>query len=356
MSQKELGYVELEWTCPNCKTRNPGMTKTCQSCGSPQPADVEFHSKTDEQLLQDENKIKQAAKGPDIHCGFCGARNPADAAICSQCGGDLKQGKARQSGQQIGAFQSGSGTTVKCPHCAAENPANAQFCSGCGAPLKTVEKPEAPKKGGLSTGCLIALGAAGLLIVIGIFTLIGLGFKKTDLTGSLNGMEWKREIAVEEYGPVSKSDFISDIPSGADIGSCNQRLKGTSDSPSTNSVEVCGEPYKVDKGNGVAEVVQDCKYEIYEDFCDFTVEEWHDGSPLIASGSGPNAAWPAVSLSNNQREGDRSENYTMEFISNGDMFTYSTSDYALYHQANTGSEWNLTVNGFGAVVDIKPVQ
>ena len=50
MARKDLGFVELEWTCPNCKTRNPGLTKTCQSCGSPQPADVEFQSKADEQV------------------------------------------------------------------------------------------------------------------------------------------------------------------------------------------------------------------------------------------------------------------------------------------------------------------
>jgi hypothetical protein len=57
--------------------RNPGLKKTCQSCGSPQPTDVAFQSKADEQLITDAQKLEQAKKGPDIHCGFCGARNPA---------------------------------------------------------------------------------------------------------------------------------------------------------------------------------------------------------------------------------------------------------------------------------------
>ncbi len=41
---------------------------------------------------------KIASAGADIHCGFCGTRNPATATICSQCGADLKEGKARQAG------------------------------------------------------------------------------------------------------------------------------------------------------------------------------------------------------------------------------------------------------------------
>ena len=42
MAKKKLGYVELEWTCPNCGTRNPGPEQSCVNCGSPQPDDVHF--------------------------------------------------------------------------------------------------------------------------------------------------------------------------------------------------------------------------------------------------------------------------------------------------------------------------
>jgi ribosomal protein L40E len=356
MTKKEIGYVELEWTCPNCKTRNPGLTKICQSCGLPQPADVEFQSKADEQLIQDEAKIQQAAKGPDIHCGFCGARNPADAVICTQCGGDLKEGKARQAGQQLGGLQTGTSTTTKCPHCAAENPANAQICSGCGAPLNATVKPEAAAGKGMSKGCLIALVAAGILVVIGIISLIGLGLKKTDKFGSLNSMEWKRKIAIEVYGPVEKQDWKDNVPSSAVLGSCSDRVRNTSDTYVSNSVEVCGAPYKVDKGNGVAEVVQDCKYEVHDDYCDYQVDEWHNGQPLVATGSGPNATWPPVTLTGKQREGTRSEHYTLTFLANGDQYTYETSDYAFYRQAKIGSAWTLTVNGFGSVVSAEPVK
>lgn len=354
MARKELGYVELEWTCPNCQTRNPGLKKTCQSCGSPQPSDVTFQSKADENLITDAASLEQAKKGPDIHCGFCGARNPADAAICSQCGGDLKQGKAREAGKVMGEVQKDNDPKTLCPNCKTENPANAQICSKCGAPLNATAVPEQAAKKSLSLGCLIALGIAGLLLVIGIISLISLGAKRTDLVGSLNSTKWERIISMEEFGPVQKDDWQDQIPAGASIGSCSDKVRDTSDTPSGNSVEVCGEPYKVDKGNGVAEVVQDCKYEIYDSYCSYTVDEWHTGSDQVAQGTDLNAYWPAVNVDNTHREGSRSERYTLYFIANGDEYSYETSDFQLYQRVKPGSAWKLTVNGFGTVVSIEP--
>lgn len=36
MARKSKGFVELEWSCPNCETRNRGSEKTCANCGAPQ--------------------------------------------------------------------------------------------------------------------------------------------------------------------------------------------------------------------------------------------------------------------------------------------------------------------------------
>ncbi|NLF52156.1 MAG: zinc ribbon domain-containing protein [Leptolinea sp.] len=355
MARKEIGYVELEWTCPSCKTRNPGLVKNCQGCGAPQPADVEFQPKADQTLIQDAAKLEKAKKGPDIHCGFCGARNEADAVICSQCGGDIKEGMKRQAGKVMGELKTGTETKIKCPHCNAENPANAQICSGCGGPLQAVEKNSATQKKGLSTGCLIVLGIVGLLVVIGIISLISAGMKKTDMVAQLTTAKWERVIQVEEFGPVQKEDWKDEIPYDGVIGYCSEESRGYSDSPTSNSVEVCGEPYTVDRGNGVAEVVQDCQYEIFDDYCEYTVEEWHTSESLREEGTGTNAMWPAVVLNSQQREGSRSENYELLFSTNGETYTYETSDYNLFRQAQPGSRWNIIINGFGSIVSLERV-
>ncbi len=90
MAKKSLGYAKLQWTCPNCKTINPGPEKLCLSCGSPQPENVEFEDSMSRELIKDENEIKSAKAGPDIHCPFCGTRNPSTQKICSRCGADLR--------------------------------------------------------------------------------------------------------------------------------------------------------------------------------------------------------------------------------------------------------------------------
>ncbi len=117
MAQKTEGYIDLEWTCPNCQSNNPGPQKTCQSCGSPQPTDVKFHLPGEAKLKTDEATAEMAAAGSDIHCPYCGARNPGNAAVCAQCGGDLAGGTRRQAGQVVGAFSSTPGPQVTCSNC-----------------------------------------------------------------------------------------------------------------------------------------------------------------------------------------------------------------------------------------------
>jgi ribosomal protein L40E len=101
--RRTVGYVENEWTCPNCETRNKGSVKTCENCGAPQPDDVKFELPSEQKIVKDEAKITAASAGADIHCGFCGTRNPGNAETCSQCGGDLKEGQARVAGRVMQA-------------------------------------------------------------------------------------------------------------------------------------------------------------------------------------------------------------------------------------------------------------
>ena len=132
MARKKLGHVELQWTCPNCGGINPGLEKTCQACGAPQPDDVEFEQASGQELITDEEKVAKAEAGADIHCPYCGTRNPAGVATCSQCGGDLSEGALRKAGRVVGAYKTGPIEMVPCPHCGAENPDTIVNCQQCG--------------------------------------------------------------------------------------------------------------------------------------------------------------------------------------------------------------------------------
>ncbi|MBM3190390.1 MAG: hypothetical protein FJZ90_16940, partial [Chloroflexi bacterium] len=122
MARKRLGYIELEWTCPSCSSRNPGTTKTCHTCGAAMPDDIQFELPAEQKLDTSEETAKRVAAGPDIHCPYCGARNPGDAKVCAQCGGDLTQGAKRAAGEVLGAFKTGPAPEVACPSCGAPNP------------------------------------------------------------------------------------------------------------------------------------------------------------------------------------------------------------------------------------------
>jgi len=135
MPQKTVGYVELEWTCPKCKSRNPGTRRACASCGAPQPRDVQFEQPVQDQVISDEKVIAVAAAGPDIHCAYCGARNPAGAKVCKQCGADVGEGVAREAGRVVGALQIEEAPPITCPSCGSPNPATALKCSKCGDSL-----------------------------------------------------------------------------------------------------------------------------------------------------------------------------------------------------------------------------
>jgi predicted nucleic acid-binding Zn ribbon protein len=359
MTRKSLGYVYLEWTCPNCQRKNPGPHKFCNGCGAPQPKDVEFEQAAQEELITDEAEIARAKAGPDVHCPYCGARNPGNAEFCGGCGGNLAEAEARESGRVVGAHRDKPVPEVNCPACGTANPATAQVCSQCGASLvskpaeaakpKPSAKPVSAKKGlpiiGLIIGFLVCMVAA-----LAIYFLF---LRTEELTGEVRGVSWTRTIPILALGPVEYEDWRDEIPSDAEMGSCREEYRYTSSDPAPNSVEVCGTPYTVDTGTGAGEVVQDCEYEVYEDFCTYTVVDWLKFDEVTLSGSDLNPQWPDVNLQTDQKEGEPEESYEVTFYSDGKTYDYSVTDASEFSQYTIGSTWLLNVNALDAVVSVE---
>ena len=68
MARKSKGFIELEWTCPNCNTRNKGFDKTCVNCGAAQPENVQFEAPAEKKFVSEEKAEELRARGADIHC------------------------------------------------------------------------------------------------------------------------------------------------------------------------------------------------------------------------------------------------------------------------------------------------
>jgi ribosomal protein L40E len=362
MVKKTLGYVELEWTCPRCGSRNPGPDKTCNGCGAPQPDDVEFEQAAQEELVTEEKAIKRAKAGPDVHCAYCGARNRADAEICTQCGADLTEAEARVSGQVVGAHRREPVPDVACPACGALNPASAHECSQCGATLARPEPKPAPRsaakpaaragRGGCGPIALVAGVGLILLVILGIFLTRPSG----ERAATVEDVSWTRSVPIMGLVPVAHEGWYDEVPQDAVLGDCRQEPHHVQDSPAPNAREICGTPYTVDTGSGYGEVVQDCRYEVYEDWCEYQVEEWQVVDQVVQSGSDLNPRWPVTQLDVGQRKGEGEERYEVVFDTDGGTYSYITSDPAEFAQFRPGSQWLLKVNKLGAVVDVEPVR
>lgn len=356
MTKKTVGYVQLEWTCPNCGAKNPGPEKTCAGCGAPQPEDVQFEQAAREELITDKAEVARAKAGPDVHCAFCGARNPAGAEVCTQCGADLREGVARASGRVLGAHRTGPVEQVPCPSCGALNPETAHKCSQCGASMaRPKPKPERPvsvpqKKSFRPVGCIVGIA---LILVVALFFI--LSNRTEDVVGSVEAVSWTRSIAIEGLGPVTHEDWRDEIPSDAVIGTCKQKVHHTQSDPAPNSREVCGTPYTMNKGSGYGQVVQDCEYEVYADWCKYTVEEWQPVDTVTLSGRDLNPNWPALPLDAGQREGERQQRYEIVFDTDGGTYTYK-ANYDEFARCEIGSRWILEVNTFNKVTSITPAR
>jgi ribosomal protein L40E len=356
MVKKTLGYVELEWTCPSCGARNPGTKEICQSCGSKMPEGAEFELPAKQELDTSAETAARVAAGPDIHCPYCGARNPGNATSCSKCGGDLSEGAKRAKGKVLGAQQTGPVPDVACPHCGASNPAAAAKCSSCGGNLQR-EKPQAQpvavaarKKS--SPLPVVLILAALLLCVFGGIFLLTRGASET--VAQVQSVEWTYEIELEERGPVTREDWRDQIPSGARLGNCQQKVRSVEQEPVAGAKEVCGTPYVVDTGTGKGETVQDCEYEVSDDWCQYTVTDWKLAAPVVETGNDLNPTWPAVRASANLRESKRNEKYQVTLDADGKDHVYHPNDLQEFKQFQIGSKWILETNVLGGVTSITP--
>ena len=340
MARKTLGFVPLIWECSYCKTQNPGPIKTCTSCGAPQPDDVEFLRVDEEKFnfIKDEALIRMAQAGPDIHCPYCGTRNPAGAELCSNCGGEINiKGKVvRDTGKEVRTVSEAEQEPQEIP-----------------MPKPSVTQISTPRK---KPGRMVKiLGALGILAVIAGCIILLMLFLKTDtVEATVTKGAWERSVAIEAFRTVTDNGWWDEIPDSADIQSCTQRYRYTSDSPEPNATEVCSDPIVEDTGTGIGEVVQECVYEVYDDYCDYTYMNWVVVSTAIERGEDWNPVWPEPNLNADQQLGTTSESYTIVFTGDGETYTYTTSDPETYMMAQPGTFWELSVNQLGGIQSIEP--
>jgi len=348
--RRTLGYVQNEWICPNCSTRNKGGVKTCENCGAPQPENVQFELPAEQKFVTDETSINAAKAGADIHCGFCGTRNPANAETCSQCGADLKEGKAREAGRVMQAPPP-QPKVVKCDNCGIENPSSNSVCSNCGSPLPKVLAPAiAPQAAsGMNAGKPITPKKRNWLLIGGIVAflavccvaVIALLLPSRSVEATVVDVHWQTSIPVQEIRAVDYNNEPGGPPSDAYNVSCHDESR-----------EVC-EQRTIDRGNGYSEVVEDCHTET-EQYCSYTVDEWKTIQTYTLDGNNLQPIYDSPDVSSGQRLGDQSEDLTVIFSTGNGEETYSPATISEFQQFTIGSIWTLKMNALGGVLSVEP--
>lgn len=356
MAKKVIGYTKLVWTCPRCSTRNPGPNEFCNGCGGPQPEDVRFEQPGEGELIKDASELARAKAGPDKHCPYCGARNRGDARFCGSCGGDLAEGKMRQAGRVVGAFQEASGATQSCPACGTLNSLTALRCTNCGTALPAQPAADTPTAAPPVARRLSAPLLGGV-VALGCVVVLGLGFlltRQEQRTATVEQVHWERSIAIEDFLPVEHTDWEEDLPAEARNQSCELSYFDEQEEPAPIATEVCGTPYTIDEGSGYGQVVQDCSYRVYRMRCRYTVEEWTMTRTVEAEGDDLTPSWPETVLAGGEREGKRAESYRVTFAADADRFGYTPESASEFGLFTIGSRWNLTLNGLQGIVALEP--
>jgi len=347
--KRTVGYVQLEWTCPNCSTRNPGGNKTCQNCGAPQPENVKFERAADEKLVADENALKAAKGGADYICPYCSTRNRGDAKTCTQCGGDLVEAKRRAAGAEL---QRNEGPKeVTCTNCGTVNPAASANCSKCGAALPRFVSPaqaaaasaktatgKSPTK--KKTNWLLIGGLAGGLLLCCLTVLILFVFPTSSVEARVQQVHWETSVPVQAQEEVRHTNESGSAPSDAYDVSCH-----------TESEQVC-EERTIDQGNGYAEVVEECHDET-TDYCSYTVIEWQTVQTYTLDGENLSPVYSDPNITSGQRIGSASDEFTVYFDTEDGQMTYSPGDLSEFQQFQIGSTWTLKLNALGAVVSVE---
>ena len=351
MARKSKGFIELEWTCPNCNTRNKGFDKSCVNCGAPQPENVQFEAPAEKKLVSEEKAEELRDRGADIHCGFCGTRNPSTAKTCSQCGADLSEGKARQSGREID-MSAGKLEPVTCSNCGTVNSGTNINCQECGAALPRPERPKPPvaasatladaaAKGAKKKPNWLLLGGIGAALAICCVAILFLFvFPSSSVQATVTDVYWQTSVPVQEVRAVDHNDERGNPPSDAYNVSCRDESR-----------EVCEEK-TIDRGDGSAEVVEDCHTES-ERYCDYTVDEWTTIQTYTLDGHDLNPFYEQPSISGDQRLGDQSADFTVYFDTEKGEKTYNPGDANEFQQFQPGSTWTLKLNALGGVVGVE---
>lgn len=159
------------------------------------------------------------------------------------------------------------------------------------------------------------------------------------VTATVNEIYWQTIVPVQEIQAVNYSDKAGGPPSGAYNVSCYDDVR-----------QVCEEK-TIDKGNGYAEVVEECHDESQQ-YCSYTLDEWTTIQTYMLEGNDLFPMYSEPNLYSDQRVGEQTLTLQVYFWGNGVSYVYNPDSLEEFQMYAVGSTWILRVNAVGGVVSV----
>jgi hypothetical protein len=342
MSERELGRYQMLWDCPSCDTpKLLGLEhRHCPSCGAAQDPTRRYYPSAADQIAVADHRYT----GADKICPACESPAAAIAHNCANCGSALDgaRGVTQRAAQQA----SGS---------AYETDDAKRARAELEAKRRGAQAPSPPPASGRGKFVVLAVILALVVGAVVFFTW------KKEVGLEVASHSWTREIEIETQSLVTETAWRDGVPAGAQSLSCSRAERSTRKVPDG---ERCSKERR-DLGDGTFKEVEVCtpKFRsepVYDDRCTYVIPRWVRARMATATGASvrDEPRWPEVRLARTgscigcEREGSRSERYTVELVEHPGERRHSCEfAQARWAGLTVGSTWHAKARMIGGGLD-----
>jgi hypothetical protein len=360
-----MAVREGRWDCQYCGTKEIlGRHTVCTSCAKSRPEGTKFYLADEAAEVSETKQLKEAQLGADWVCQYCASSNRADRTSCQHCGAAREESSPQQ---QVQNFKAG------------EAPRSGDMdLEAMARPMTQPAKPAGLRwnRAVLGIGGLVGLLFLCICLCGGYFL-----FSEKEVDVTVAEIRWQRTIQVEAYRTVVEEDWS--VPAGGRtisqreaihhydsvlVGYETQQREVSEQVQTGSRTYVCGQR---DLGNGYFEDVE-CSEPIYETQYrteteqvpiyeqvpvyqteySYEIEKWVVDRTEEAAGTERQTNWPAVTLAENEREGQRTEAYQVVFVDEeGKAYemTFTEGEWLAFER---GGRYQLKVTRLGEPVEV----
>lgn len=360
--------VELLWDCQSCGRKGIlARHRTCPYCGSPKTVTNYIGDNPRSRTVSEEDKSLFTGVA-DWKCEYCGRLNKSDVETCIGCGSAREE--AEKDYFDVRADEQKEKQKQEERRRAREHVSDVEVQSNNSQRSSSISVSR------LSRGreYLSKIGIVSALVML-FALIVFLCMPKSD-TLQVKSLDWYRCIDIEVEKTFTENDW--DMPIGARLLYTNNEVHHYDDvidhyedvQVTKYKEEVTGHYYTYeDNGDGTADEIEHDitslvpytvieqqavykKVPVYWTKYYYEIDRYVHSRDVETRGSGHTEYWGTVELGAKEREGRRSEKYSLIAVNKSDKEEKYTADYSLWSSLNSGDVIDVNI-GLGNHIKLK---